>query len=85
MFSYYIKMTEWTDFVKKYAKTHGIAYGKALVPASKEYKKSKGTKGADNISRLRSNEMTKDYTTKKGTKLKTGTNKGKQAYAKNKT
>tara|TARA_R110000803_G_scaffold116476_3_gene185078 strand:- start:984 stop:1238 length:255 start_codon:yes stop_codon:yes gene_type:complete len=84
MFRYIIEMTEWTDFVKKYAKTNNLTYGKAILPASKEWKKSKGSKDADNISRLRSNEMTKDFTTKKGDKLRTGKNKGKQAYSKEK-
>ena len=73
-------MTEWTDFVKKYAKTHNVSYSQALKKASVEYKKKKGTKGADNISRLSSNKMTKDFTTKKGDKLKTGKRKGMKAY-----
>ncbi len=78
-------MSEWTDFVKKYAKTHNLSYKDALKKAGVEYRKKKGTKGADNISRLRSNKMTKDFTTKKGTKLKTGKDKGKQAYAMDKS
>ena len=32
-------MTQWTDHVKMVAKRDGIAYGKALSVASKEYKK----------------------------------------------
>lgn len=78
-------MSEWTDFVKKYARTHNLSYKDALKKAGVEYRKKKGTKGADNISRLRSNRMTKDFTTKKGDKIKTGARKGKQAYAMDKS
>ena len=74
-------MSEWTDFVKKYARTHNVSYKDALKKASAEYKKKKGTKGADNISRDKKDTMTKDFTTKKGNKLKTGKRKGKAAYA----
>ncbi len=78
-------MSEWTDFVKKYAKTNNVSYKEALTKAGVEYRKKKGTKGSDNISRLRSNSMTKDFTTKKGDKMKSGARKGKQAYAMDKS
>jgi hypothetical protein len=51
-----------------------------LKKAAPEYKKKKGTKGADNISRDKKDRMTKDFTTKKGDKIKTGKRKGQQAY-----
>ena len=73
-------MSEWIDFVKKYAKDKNVSYSVALKKASAEYKKKKGTSGADNISRLSSKKMTKDFTTKKGDKLKSGKNKGKKAF-----
>ena len=79
-------MTEWTDFVKKYAKSHSISYREALKGASKEYNKKTGTKGATNISRVRKERKegrgdTKDYSTKKGTLIKHGRRKGQKAYA----
>ncbi len=82
-------MTEWTDFVKKYAKANNIPYGQALKKAAPEYRKKKGTKGAVNVSRVKAEKKrgemdTKDFTTKKGDKLKTGKDKGKQAFKKEK-
>lgn len=79
-------MSEWTDFVKKYAKANNMTYGEALKKASPEYRKKKGTKGAVNISRVKQEKKrgemdTKDFTTKKGDKLKTGKRKGKAAYS----
>lgn len=79
-------MTEWTDFVKKYAKANNITYGEALKKAAPEYRKKKGTKGAVNVSRVKSEKKrgqgdTQDFTTKKGDKLKTGKGKGKAAFA----
>ena len=35
-------MSEWTSFVKVYAKKHGIMYGEALKKAAPEYRKKKG-------------------------------------------
>ena len=78
-------MSEWTDFVKKYARTHNLSYKDALKKAAPEYRKKKGTKGADNISRDKKDRMTKDFTTKKGDQVKTGKRKGKQAYAMDKS
>ena len=79
-------MTEWTDFVKKYAKANNITYAEALKKAAPEYKKRKGTKGAVNISRVKSEKKrgagdTMDFTTKKGDKIKTGKRKGQAAYS----
>ena len=79
-------MSEWIDFVKKYAMANNITYGEALKRASPEYRKKKGTKGAVNISRVKQEKKrgemdTKDFTTKKGDKLKTGKRKGKAAYS----
>ena len=79
-------MSEWTDFVKKYAKANNMTYGQALSKAAPEYRKKKGTKGAVNVSRVKKEnkrgEMdTKDFTTKKGDKIKTGKNKGKAAFS----
>lgn len=79
-------MSEWTDFVKKYAKANNMTYGEALKKAAPEYRKKKGTKGAVNISRVKEEKKrgqgdTKDFTTKKGDKLKTGKRKGKAAYS----
>ena len=79
-------MSEWTDFVKKYAKANNITYGEALKKAAPEYRKRKGTKGAVNVSRVKAEKKrgemdTKDFTTKKGDKLKTGKRKGKAAFA----
>ena len=78
-------MSEWTDFVKKYAAANKITYGQALKRAAPEYRKKKGTKGAVNVSRVKAEKKrgqmdTKDFTTKKGTKLKTGKRKGKAAF-----
>lgn len=79
-------MSEWTDFVKKYAKQHNLSYKDALKKAAPEYKKKKGTKGAVNISRVKKEKKegregdTKDFSTKKGDKIKTGKRKGQQAY-----
>lgn len=83
-------MSEWTDFVKKYAKDKGITYGEALKKAGPEYRKKKGTKGAVNISRVKKEKKegrgdTMDFTTKKGDKLKTGKRKGQKAFAKERT
>lgn len=79
-------MTEWTDFVKKYAKANNITYGEALKKAAPEYRKRKGTKGAVNISRVKSEKKrgagdTQDFTTKKGDKIKTGKRKGQAAFS----
>ena len=79
-------MTEWTDFVQKYAKANNITYGQALKRAAPEYRKKKGTKGAVNVSRVKEEKKkgemdTKDFTTKKGDKLKTGKRKGKAAFS----
>lgn len=84
-------MSEWTDFVKKYAKANGITYGEALKKAAPEYKKKKGTKGAVNVSRVKKEKKegragdTMDFTTKKGDKIKTGKRKGQAAYSKEKS
>ena len=77
-------MSEWTDFVKKYAKSKGITYGEALKSAGPEYRKAKGTKGAVNVSRVKKEKKmgrgdTEDFTTKKGDKIKTGKKKGQKA------
>ena len=79
-------MTEWTDFVKKYAKANNITYKEALKKAAPEYNKKKGTKGAVNISRVKKEKKrgegdTKDFTTKRGNLKKTGKGKGKPAFA----
>ncbi len=79
-------MSEWTDFVKKYAKANNMTYGQALSKAAPEYRKKKGTKGAVNVSRVKKEKKrgemdTKDFTTKKGDKIKTGKNKGKAAFS----
>ncbi len=79
-------MSEWTDFVKKYAKANNMTYGQALSKAAPEYRKKKGTKGAVNVSRVKKEKKrgemdTKDFSTKKGDKIKTGKNKGKAAYS----
>jgi hypothetical protein len=73
-------MSEWTDFVKKYARTHNLSYKDALKKAGAEYRKKKGTKGADNISRDKKDRMTKDFSTKRGNLIKTGKRKGQKAY-----
>mgnify|MGYP003131644826 CR=1 FL=1 len=84
-------MSEWVDFVKKYAKSKGITYGEALKKAGPEYRKKKGTKGAVNISRVKKEKKegregdTMDFTTKKGDKIKTGKRKGQKAFAKERT
>ncbi len=75
------------DFVKKYQRTHGGSWKEALSKASKEYNKKKGTKGATNISRVKSNAKkgegdTEDFTTKRGDKIKTGARKGQKAFSK---
>ena len=77
-------MSEWTDFVKKYAKANNITYGQALMFINQCQKK--GTKGAVNVSRVKAEKKrgemdTKDFTTKKGDKLKTGKRKGKAAFS----
>jgi hypothetical protein len=79
-------MSEWIDFVKKYAKANNLTYKEALKGASAEYNKKKGTKGAVNVSRVKEEKKrgagdTKDFTTKKGDKIKTGKRKGKAAFA----
>lgn len=79
-------MSEWTDFVKKYAKANNMTYGEALSKAAPEYRKKKGTKGAVNVSRVKKEKKrgemdTKDFSTKKGDKIKTGKNKGKAAFS----
>ncbi len=82
-------MSEWIDFVKKYAKAKGISYKEALGKAGAEYKKKKGTKGAVNVSRVKKEKKegrgdTEDFSTKKGDKLKGGKRKGQKAFAKDK-
>jgi hypothetical protein len=82
-------MSEWIDFVKKYAKDKGISYTEALKKAGPEYRKKKGTKGAVNVSRVKKEKKkgegdTMDFTTKKGDKIKTGKRKGQKAFAKDK-
>ncbi len=79
-------MSEWTDFVKKYAKANNITYGEAMKKAAPEYRKKKGTAGAVNVSRVKSEKKrgqgdTQDFTTKKGDKIKGGKRKGKAAYS----
>jgi len=83
-------MSEWVDFVKKYAKDNDMSYKEALKKAGPEYRKRKGTKGAVNISRVKKEKKegrgdTMDFTTKKGDKLKTGKRKGQKAFAKERT
>jgi len=84
-------MSEWVDFVKKYAKQHNISYKDALKKAGAEYNKKKGTKGATNISRVKKEKKegregdTMDYTTKKNDLIKTGKRKGKKAYTMDKS
>ena len=63
-----------------------MTYGQALSKAAPEYRKKKGTKGAVNVSRVKKEKKrgemdTKDFSTKKGDKIKTGKNKGKAAYS----
>lgn len=77
---------EWLDFLAKFRKSSNLKGKEVLKKASIEYKKKKGTKGAVNISRVASEKKkgradTKDFTTKKGTMLKTGVKKGAPAYA----
>jgi len=62
-------MSEWTDFVKKYAKQKGLKYGEALKPAAKEWAKGKGKKGAVKVSATKSAKKggdVQDYSSKKG-------------------
>ncbi len=80
-------MSEWLDFLKKFRKSHPELKGaEVMKKASAEYKKKKGTKGAVNVSRVKKEKKegregdTKDFTTKKGDKIKTGKRKGQQAY-----
>ncbi len=82
-------MTEWTDFLAKFRKAHkDMKPTEVMKKASVEYKKKKGTKGAVNISRVKKEKKegragdTKDFTTKKGDKIKHGKNKGKEAFMK---
>lgn len=79
---------EWISFVAKWRKAHPNvkSYAEALKKAGAEYKKKKGTKGAVNVSRVKAEKKrgeadTKDFTTKKGDKLKTGKRKGEKAFA----
>jgi 23S rRNA pseudoU1915 N3-methylase RlmH len=79
---------EWLDFVAKWRKANPNvkSYAEALKQAGAEYKKKKGTKGAVNVSRVKAEKKrgeadTKDFTTKKGDKLKTGKRKGEKAFA----
>ena len=81
----------WLDFVAKWRKAHPEvkSYAEALKKAGMEYKKKKGTKGAVNVSRVKAEKKrgeadTKDFSTKKGNLIKTGKNKGKEAFAKDK-
>jgi len=80
------------DFLAKFRKSHPELKGaEVMKKASAEYKKKKGTKGAVNVSRVKKEDKegrsgdTKDFTTKKGDKLKTGKRKGKQAYSMDKS
>ncbi len=82
--------SEWMDFLAKFRKSHPELKGKEVMrKAAVEYRKKKGTKGAVNVSRVKTERKegrgdTKDFTTKKGDKLKTGTRKGKKAFEKEK-
>jgi len=85
-------MSEWLDFLKKFRKSHPELKGaEVMKKASAEYKKKKGTKGAVNVSRVKKEKKegregdTKDFTTKKGDKIKTGKRKGKAAYSMDKS
>ena len=78
---------EWLDFVAKWRKAHPAvkSYAEALKKAAMEYKKKKGTKGAVNVSRVKAEKKrgeadTKDFSTKKGDKVKTGKRKGDKAF-----
>jgi hypothetical protein len=84
-------MSEWQDFLAKWRKSHPSVKGKeAMRKAGEEYRKKKGTKGAVNISRVKSNAKkgegdTMDFTTKKGDLIKTGARKGQKAFSRQKT
>ena len=84
-------MSEWLDFLAKWRKAHPKVKGKEVMKqAAAEYQKKKGTKGAVNVSRVKKEKKegregdTKDFTTKKGDKIKTGAKKGQKAFAKDK-
>jgi len=81
-------MSEWMDFLAKWRKAHPDVKGAEVMKrAGAEYRKKKGTKGAVNISRVKKEKKegrtgdTKDFTTKKGDKIKTGKRKGDAAYS----
>jgi hypothetical protein len=85
-------MSEWLDYLQKWRKSHPDVKGKEVMKrAAAEYKKKKGTKGATNISRVKKEKKegregdTMDYTTKRGTLIKTGKRKGQKAYAMDKS
>lgn len=85
-------MSEWMDFLAKFRKSHPELKGKEVMKkAAVEYKKKKGDKGAVNVSRVKKEKKegrvgdTKDFTTKKGDKIKTGKRKGQMAYSKEKS
>ncbi len=85
-------MSEWLQFLAKWRKSHPDVKGKEVMKrAAAEYKKKKGTKGAVNVSRVKKEKKegregdTEDFSTKKGTRLKTGKRKGKAAYAMDKS
>lgn len=77
--------SEWLDFLAKFRKTSKLQGKEVMKAAAVEYRKKKGTSGAVNISRVKKEKKegradTKDFTTKKGDKKKTGPNKGSSAY-----
>ena len=59
-------MTEWTDFLAKFRKSHpNMKATEVMKKASVEYKKKKGTKGAVNISRVKKEKKEGDMVAKK--------------------
>ena len=78
--------TEWINFLSKFRKANPDIKGKeVMLKAGIEYRKKKGTKGAVDISKVKKGKADeKDFSTKKGTKLKTGKDKGEKAFAKDK-
>tara|TARA_R110001606_G_scaffold96883_4_gene214304 strand:- start:244 stop:486 length:243 start_codon:yes stop_codon:yes gene_type:complete len=78
--------TEWMDYLAKWRKDHPDVKGKMVMQrAGEEYRKAKGTKGSVSVSRAQKGKAdVKDFSTKKGTLLKTGKDKGKKAFSKDK-
>ena len=77
--------SEWMDFLAKFRKNSDLKGAAVMKAAGVEYRKQKGKKGAVNVSRVKEEKKegrgdTKDFSTKKGDKVKTGKNKGKEAY-----